>query len=168
MRWAIGLAFFLFGLSGVANAQVEPSQIAGAWVCDQAGDSGRFGVEMEFEHKLAFSADGTFTHGMVGIARGEVSGSGPRSVTVRTFVNGTWKVDGYYEKGSLLLFNNTEAKVTDLLLNGYSVDPGPYQQAFIVEMVGERGGWASVVDDQLMLDYGGPMLCSRQALADEN
>jgi hypothetical protein len=35
-------------------------------------------------------------------------------------------------------------------------------------MVGERGGWASVVDDQLMLDYGGPMLCSRQALADEN
>jgi len=165
MRWEMGFAVLLFGLAGVADAQVQPAQIVGAWACDPAERQDPRGVGMQFQHNPVFEAEGVVTDDIVGLATSDVPGVGQRTIKAHMSVKGTWTLKWVESSRSLLVFDFTEAELVDLVVDGQKVDPEPYRQRLLEVVTQATGSMVSLVDGQLNLEFEESVVCRRRVAA---
>ncbi len=164
MRWGMGFAVLL-GLASVAYAEVQRAQIVGAWTCDPAGGDDPRGVGMQFQHYPVFGTDGIYADDIMGLAVGDVPGVGPRAMKAHMSMKGTWTLERLENSRSLLLFDITEAKLVDLVVDGHKVDPEPFRRRLLDVVTQGTGSMVSLVDGLLNLEFEKPVVCRRRVAA---
>lgn len=156
MRW-IGAAGLGLMLACAAEAQVQPAQFIGSWVCDAYTRSDPRGIDLVMQINPAFEANGRFADTFIASVSGNSSSGDAHTLSARLSAKGVWTLEG-----DVAWLKYEEAVLSELVIDGQAADTAPYQKQLVDLIAQPHANPARIMGEILEVKASGQSIACRR------